>query len=64
MANKGRILLKLKTMMLRVATMDAWPKDPDPKNWRTIEGTHVHLKNGKIDGGAGGKFNMVREAEA
>ena len=57
MANKGRILLKLKTMMLRVATMDAWPKDPDPKNWRTIEGTHVHLKNGKIDGGAGGKFN-------
>lgn len=56
-ANKDRILLKLKTMMLRVATMDAWPKDPDPKNWRTIEGTHVHLKNGKIDGGAGGKFN-------
>jgi hypothetical protein len=54
---KNRILLKLKTMMLRVATMDAWPKDPDPKNWRTIEGTHVHLKNGKIDGGAGGKFN-------
>lgn len=56
METKNRILLKLKTMMLRV-TMDAWPKDPDPKNWRTIEGTHVHLKNGKIDGGAGGKFN-------
>lgn len=56
-ATKDRILLKLKTMKLRVSTMDAWPKDPDPKNWRTIEGTHVHLKNGKIDGGAGGKFN-------
>lgn len=39
-------------------TMDAsYPKDPDPKNWRTIEGAHVHLKNGKIDGGAGGKFS-------
>nr|DAQ67850.1 MAG TPA: Protein of unknown function (DUF3626) [Caudoviricetes sp.] len=38
-------------------TMDAaHPKDPDPKNWRTINGSKVHLTEGKIDGGAGGKF--------
>ena len=41
----------------RTFTFDKdYPKDPDPKNWRTINGSHVHLKNGKIDGGAGGKF--------
>ncbi len=33
-----------------------YPKDPDPKNWRTINGSKVHLSNGKIDGGAGEKF--------
>jgi hypothetical protein len=33
-----------------------YPKDPDPKNWRTIHGSKVHLTNGKIDGGAGEKF--------
>jgi hypothetical protein len=33
-----------------------YPKDPDPKNWRTIHGSKVHLSNGKIDGGAGEKF--------
>lgn len=39
-------------------TMDAaHPKDPDPKNWRTINGSKVHLTEGKIDGGAGGKFS-------
>ncbi len=41
----------------RTYTADAsYPKDPDPKNWRTINGSKVHLTNGKIDGGAGGKF--------
>ena len=41
----------------RGMTMDAaHPKDPDPKNWRTINGSKVHLTEGKIDGGAGGKF--------
>ena len=41
-----------------ILTMDKmYPKDPDPRNWRTIEGAHVHLTNGKIDGGAGGKFS-------
>ncbi len=34
----------------------AYPKDPNPKNWRTINGSKVHLTKGKIDGGAGGKF--------
>ena len=39
-------------------TMDAaHPKDPDPKNWRTINGSKVHLTEGKIDGGVGGKFS-------
>ena len=43
--------------MQRGLTMDAsYPKDPDPKNWRTINGSKVHLTEGKIDGGAGGKF--------
>ena len=38
-------------------TLD-YEKDPDPENWRTIKGAHVHVDNeGKIDGGAGGKFN-------
>ena len=39
-------------------TMDAsYPKDPNPENWRTIQGAKVHLSEGKIDGGAGGKFH-------
>ncbi len=57
---KKRILLRLLTAKLHMTgamlTMDAYPKDPNPKNWRTIEGSHVHLSKGKIDGGAGGKF--------
>ena len=36
---------------------DAYQKDPNPEHWRTISGAKVHLTNGKIDGGAGGKFN-------
>lgn len=44
--------------MQRGLTMDsAHQKDPDPKNWRTINGSKVHLTEGKIDGGAGGKFS-------
>lgn len=32
--------------------------DPNPENWRTINGVKVHINNeGYIDGGAGGKFN-------
>ena len=51
----GITLLKLNSTML---TLDAsHPKDPDPKNWRTINGSKVHLTKGKIDGGAGGKFS-------
>ena len=50
-------LLCAKLKLENVLTTDAsYPKDPDPKNWRTIKGSHVHLTNGKIDGGAGGKF--------
>jgi hypothetical protein len=37
-------------------TLD-YEKDPNPDNWITIKGTHTHLENGKINGGAGGKFN-------
>lgn len=67
MANKlkriaiGLIALSMRLdayAMQRGMTMDtAHPKDPDPKNWRTINGSKVHLTEGKIDGGAGGKFS-------
>ena len=44
-------------MIFAHRTLD-YEKDPDPENWRTIKGAHVHVDNeGKIDGGAGGKFN-------
>lgn len=66
MASKlKRIALGLMALSMRLdayaiqrgLTMDvAHPKDPDPKNWRTINGSKVHLTEGKIDGGAGGKF--------
>ena len=49
----GLLLAKIK--LGGVYTRD-WEKDPNPENWRTINGSHVHLVNGKIDGGAGGKF--------
>lgn len=51
----GLLLAQIK--MGGVHTQDAsYPKDPNPENWRTISGAKVHLTNGKIDGGAGGKF--------
>lgn len=35
-----------------------YARDPDPKHWKTINGSHVHLDgNGNYDGGAGSKFN-------
>lgn len=35
-----------------------YPKDPNPENWRTINGARVHVDGeGNADGGAGGKFN-------
>ena len=38
-------------------TLD-YQKDPNPKNWVTINGARVHLdNNGNVDGGAGGKLN-------
>ena len=41
----------------RIRALD-YERDPDPENWRTISGAHVHVNNeGKIDGGAGGRFN-------
>ena len=67
MGNKTRrVALGLMALSMRLdayaiqrgLTMDAsYPKDPDPKNWRTINGSKVHLTEGKIDGGAGGKFS-------
>lgn len=34
-----------------------YPDDKNPKNWRTINGAKTHIsEEGKIDGGAGGKF--------
>lgn len=38
-----------------------YPKDPNPENWRTINGAKVHLDGDKnIDGGAGSKFNKKK----
>lgn len=52
-----RMGLLLAIVKLGSLTMDAnYPKDHNPENWRTISGAKVHLTNGKIDGGAGGKF--------
>lgn len=35
-----------------------YARDPDPKHWKTINGSHVYLDgNGNYDGGAGSKFN-------
>jgi hypothetical protein len=51
----GLLLANIK--LGRVCTHDeSYPKDPNPENWRTINGSKVHLTNGKIDGGASGKF--------
>ena len=57
MANKlKRIAIGLIALSMRLdayaiqrgMTMDAaHPKDPDPKNWRTINGSKVHLTEGK-----------------
>ena len=59
LAQKIRLgILTAKLKMENIFTSDAsYPKDPNPENWRTINGSHVHLENGKIDGGAGGKFH-------
>ena len=44
--------------LLRLARALDYEKDPNPEHWKTINGAKVHLdKNGKYDGGAGGKFN-------
>lgn len=54
-----KLKLKLRVIGLRISrlTLDkTYPKDPNPENWRTINGSKVHLTNGKIDGGAGGRF--------
>lgn len=51
----GLLLANIK--LGRVHTHDeSYPKDPNPENWRTINGSKVHLTNGRIDGGASGKF--------
>ena len=56
---KIRLGLLCANIKLGKITMDEYsgPKDPNPENWRTISGAHVYLENGRIDGGAGGKFS-------
>ena len=56
-----KIKLKLAKARLRVLrfTMDKWYNDgteKNPENWRTINGSHVLVKNGKIVSGAGEHF--------
>lgn len=45
-------------LILAARIFDAnYPKDPNPENWRTINGAKVHIgEEQQIDGGAGGKF--------
>lgn len=50
------MMLMMAKKALDNKTLD-YQKDPNPDNWVTMKGSHVHLENGKIDGGAGGKFN-------
>lgn len=51
--NKNDLMI----LIMAKKTLD-YQKDPNPENWRTIKGAKVHIdENGKIDGGAGGKFN-------
>ncbi len=55
--NRVKLLLKLANAFRRARALD-YEKDPNPEHWKTINGAKVHLdKNGKYDGGAGGKFN-------
>ena len=53
--NRVKLLLKLANAFRRALDYE---KDPNPEHWKTINGAKVHVdKNGKYDGGAGGKFN-------
>lgn len=57
--DKVRLLMmdtRARLTLTRLKMLD-YSKDPNPDNWRTISGAKVHLTNGKIDGGAGGKFS-------
>lgn len=49
----------IRYLLLAARVWDAgYPKDPNPDNWRTINGARVHVDgDGNADGGAGGKFN-------
>ena len=54
---KLKLKFRLVGLQLSRLTLDkVYPRDPNPEHWRTINGSKVHLTNGKIDGGAGGKF--------
>lgn len=55
---KLKLKFRLVGLQLSRLTLDkVYPRDPNPEHWRTINGSKVHLTNGKIDGGAGGKFS-------
>lgn len=49
----------IRPLILAARILDAaHTKDPNPENWRTINGARVHVdSDGNADGGAGGKFN-------
>lgn len=52
----------IRPLILAARILDEdYPKDPNPENWRTINGAKVHLDGDKnIDGGAGSKFNKKK----
>ena len=49
----------IRYLLLAARMCDAdYAKDPNPDNWRTINGARVHVDGeGNADGGAGGRFN-------
>lgn len=51
--------MNVNSLIIAARILDAaYAKDPNPENWRTINGARVHVdENGDADGGAGGKFN-------
>lgn len=52
---------ELLNLLAKAFDTKGYPDDKNPKNWRKINGSSVHLDAyGNIDGGAGGKFNGAK----
>lgn len=50
--------------LILAAKIFDYAKDPNPDNWRTVNGARIHIdENGEVDGGAGAKFNNKKFGE-